>query len=232
VALIPPVVRRLLGRQTLAGGTTRPAMRPAVRQRAREVKGFLADAEGLMLFNLAAAISHRAACLEVGSYCGKSALYLGEGCRTAGCHQLLSVDHHRGSAEQQPGQAYFDPELYDEHQQAVTTLNAFIANLRQADLMAWVIPIVGSSAAVSRYVKTLPLGLVFIDGGHSDEDVTADVDAWSGNVIRGGYLCLHDVFPDPTRGGQAPYRAFRRLAASRRWRTEGVIDSLAVLERR
>lgn len=232
MALIPPFLRRRPGRPTLAGGTTRPPMPAAVRQRAREAKGFLADAEGLVLFNLAAAVSHRAACLEVGSYCGKSALYLGEGCRSAGCHQLLSVDHHRGSAEQQPGQAYFDPELYDSQEQAIVTLNAFAANLRRADLTAWVIPVVGSSAAVSRYLKTLPLSLVFIDGGHSDDDVTADVDAWSGNVIRGGYLCLHDVFPDPSHGGQAPYRAFRRLAASRRWRTEGVFDSLAVLERR
>ena len=78
----------------------------------KEVKGFLDEEEGLFLYRTAERAASRGPCLEVGSYCGKSAIYLGMGCRAQG-GILFSIDHHRGSEEQQPGEEYFDPALFD-----------------------------------------------------------------------------------------------------------------------
>ncbi|HHP7236381.1 MAG TPA: class I SAM-dependent methyltransferase, partial [Desulfobacterales bacterium] len=57
-----------------------------------QTKGFLDPAEGRALYELALASASRGPCLEVGSYCGKSALYLGAACRDAGS-TLFSIDH-------------------------------------------------------------------------------------------------------------------------------------------
>src|SRR4028119_1066446 len=110
------------------------------RKIALEAKGFLSEAEGLRLYAAAADISRVAPCLEVGSSCGKSTIFLAAGCRAAGSHPLFAVDHHRGSAEQQFGELYFDPEFYDETEGIISTLDAFMRNIRRAGLLDWVVP--------------------------------------------------------------------------------------------
>lgn len=207
-------------------------MRDTTRQIALAAKGFLAEAEGLRLHDAALACARDAPCLEIGSYCGRSGLFLGEGCRRAGRHPLFTVDHHRGSAEQQPGQPYFDPELYDGRSGSMTTLAQLTANIRAAGLEEWVIPIVGESTVVGRAWPPDTLALLFIDGGHAEEDAFGDYRTWSRCVRPGGYLCLHDVFPDPADGGRAPYRVMREAAGSGRWEPVDMVGSLALLRRR
>ncbi len=206
-------------------------MRAGAKQVALQAKGFLLEQEGDKLFELASEISPHAPCLEIGSYCGKSAIFLGEGCRTAGKHPLFSLDHHGGSEEQQPGQPYFDPDLYDPELQAFTTLQEFMNNLRRCALLDWVVPIAAKSILAGRYWHT-PLSLVFIDGGHSEQDVFQDFHTWAVHLIRGGYLCVHDVFPDPADGGQAPYHMFEHARALRAWEYVGMFHSLGVLRKR
>ena len=198
---------------------------------AASVKGFLALEEGLALFELAAEAAREGPCLEVGSYCGKSALFLGEGCRVAGTHPLFTVDHHRGSEEQQPGEQYHDPELYDLKRSRFTTLEHLAINLTRAGLDEWVIPIVGRSARVGRYFGGDDLALVFIDGSHSEEGVTNDYEAWAPRLRRGGFLCFHDIYPDPAAGGQAPYHVFERARATRGFRFYNQTGSLGVLRK-
>jgi hypothetical protein len=212
------------------GGDLR--MPPRCRELALAAKGFLSAAEGMELFRLAAEASRRAPCLEVGCYCGKSTLFLAAGCRAAGCHALFALDHHRGSPEQQPGEAYFDPELYDPARRRVDTLGAFRRNLDLAGLEQWVIPVVTSSARLSRYWPGLALGLVFIDGGHGEDEVAADVHGWAPRVVPQGYLCMHDLYADPRDGGQGPYHVFQQARASADWRLVSLVDTLGVLERR
>jgi len=207
-------------------------MPPEVKALALAAKGFLAEAEGLELFRRAAEASLLAPCLEVGSYCGRSTLFLAAGCRAAGAHPLFAVDHHRGSEEQQPGEAYFDPDLYDSALQRVDTLGAFRRNVDAAGLAEWVIPVVTPSARLSRSWPGLLLGLVFIDGGHGEPDVTGDFEGWAPRVAPGGYLCMHDLYPDPREGGQAPYRIFERARGSGAWSFVSRVGSLGVLQRR
>jgi len=207
-------------------------MRPEAQRVALQAKGFLSLEEGVKLLELACSASRLAAVLEIGSYCGKSALYLGEGCRLAGRHVVFSIDHHRGSEEQQPGQRYFDPDVYDAPSHSFDTLRHFVRNIQAAGLTDWVVPLVGTSSCLARHWPGAELGLVFIDGGHSDSDVRADFEGWSRLVVKGGYLCFHDIYPNPADGGQAPYRVFQNARAQRQWAFVGLFGSLGVLQRK
>jgi predicted O-methyltransferase YrrM len=207
-------------------------VREHIRELASTSKGFLAEAEGLSLYRLAVEISGHGPCLEIGSYCGKSALYLGEGCRARGRYPLFTVDHHAGSEEQQPGELYFDPALYDAASGETTTLTALVRNIRRAGLQDWIIPIVAASARLGRYWPPGTLSLVFIDGGHSEADAIGDYEAWSPRVKPGGYLCIHDIHPTSETGGQAPYHALERARASGRWEYLGTVETLGILKRR
>jgi predicted O-methyltransferase YrrM len=208
------------------------SIRPEILQQILNAKGFLSMKEGLKLFELAQRASGQAPCLEIGSYCGKSSLFLAEGCRAAGGYGLFSVDHHRGSQEQQPGQEYFDGDLYDPSEDRINTLPHFLRNLEQAGLLSWVIPMVGESTQVARNWTDVKLSLVFIDGGHSESDVSSDYECWSPYVVHGGYLCFHDIYPNPDNGGQAPFRVFEHVRSLSNWCFVGLFESLGVLQRR
>jgi predicted O-methyltransferase YrrM len=207
-------------------------MRSELRSVALAAKGFLAADEGARLYELAREASAAAPCLEIGSYCGRSALFLGAGCRERGAHPLFTVDHHRGNAEQQPGGPFFDPELWDSRERAFTTLAELLRNVRAAGLEDWVVPVVGESRLVGRSWPERSLGLVFVDGGHTHEDAFGDYRTWGRCVRAGGYLCVHDVFADPADGGRAPYDVVCEARASRVWDDVDLVRSLAVLRRR
>jgi MMP 1-O-methyltransferase len=206
-------------------------MREEARRVALAAKGFLEEAEGMRLYELARRCSRGGPCLEIGSYCGRSGVFLGEGCRETGSYPLFTVDHHRGSAEQQPGEAFFDPELYDEATRMMTTLPRLLDNIRAAGLDDWVIPVVTESIVLGRYWPERNLSLLFIDGGHSEADAFGDYRTWARCVRAGGYLCVHDVFPDPADGGRAPYDVVCDARTDGSWQDEGTVESLAVLRR-
>lgn len=208
------------------------AMWPDTKKVALQAKGFMPEEEGLRLFELAYAASAHGPCVEIGSYCGKSAIFLGEGCRMRGRNRLFSVDHHFGSEEQQPGQEYYDAELFDPSLGRVNTLPHLVRNLRDAGLEEWVLPIVGRSAVVAASWPFAAAALVFIDGSHAKAEVEADYRGWSDRIMRGGWLLFHDIYTDPTAGGQAPREVFEAARASGKWRDEGLFGSLGVLRRK
>jgi predicted O-methyltransferase YrrM len=193
-------------------------------------RGFLDPAEGKALYEAALAASRRGPCLEIGSYCGKSALFLGSACRRNG-QVLFTIDHHRGSEEQQPGQEYFDPDLFDAGQDCIDTLPHLRRTLTAAGLDDTVVPIVAPSHLAARAWAT-PLALVFIDGGHALETVFCDYTAWAGHLMPGGMLLIHDIFSDPADGGQAPWHVYRMALASGLFDARPQVGSLARLVRR
>ncbi|WP_421787436.1 class I SAM-dependent methyltransferase [Hyphobacterium sp.] len=195
----------------------------------QSIKGFLDPEEGAALVRYAVATAGLGPFLEIGGYCGKSALYLGTAAKAAGT-RLFSIDHHRGSEEHQPGEEYFDPELYDEVAGAVDTLPAFRRNIYAAGLEPWVIAMVGKSADIAAYWST-PLGFVFIDGGHSMTAAQADYDGWAMKVAPGGILAIHDVFPNPEDGGRPPYEIWKQAVASKQYEPVERIRTLEVLRR-
>lgn len=194
------------------------------------VKGFLDDAEARHLYDMAFVASASGPCLEVGSYCGKSGVCLGAACRENNA-VLFSIDHHRGSEEQQPGEQYFDPALYDHRAGRMDTLPFFLATIEKADLGDTVVPIVCASATTAKSWAT-PLSLVFIDGGHSLETATTDYRCWAQHIIPGGLLLIHDIFENPDQGGQAPYEIYKMALASGLFKPHSRVKTLGVLQRK
>jgi len=193
------------------------------------VKGFLDETEGRGLYEHALKAGKLGPCLEIGSYCGRSALYLGTACRQNRTI-LFSVDHHRGSEEQQPGEEYYDPDLLDPASGRIDTFRHFRQTIEKADLLDTVVPLVCNSEVAAR-VWSIPLGLVFIDGGHARETVFTDYSAWAGHIVPGGFLLIHDIFTDPSEGGQAPYEVYRTALKSGLFRECAGIKTLGVLKR-
>jgi MMP 1-O-methyltransferase len=195
---------------------------------ARGAKGFMPDDEGLALYSAARAAPRRLPLLEVGSYCGKSTVYLAAAAREVE-GVLFTIDHHRGSEEHQPGEGYHDPALVDAAGR-VDTLPELRRTLASAGLEDEVVVLVGDSSVAARSWET-PLGFVLIDGGHSQAAATTDYEGWAPRVVRGGLLAIHDVFEDPSEGGRPPFEIYTRAIRSNAFEEISRTGSLRVLRR-
>ena len=196
---------------------------------ARAAIGFMPDDEGLALH--AAALDGAAVgpLLEIGTYCGKSAVYLGAAARERDT-VAFTVDHHRGSEENQAGWEHHDASLVDERSGRMDTLPTFRRTIEAAGLEDVVIAVIGDSPTVARHWG-IRLGLCFIDGGHAFDAALADYEAWAPHVAPGGVLVFHDVFEDPAEGGQAPFLVWQAALASGCFTPVSTTGSLRVLRR-
>ena len=192
------------------------------------IKGFMDDDEARRLYDLSLAASRIGPVLEIGSYCGRSAAIIGSACKqNSGI--LFSIDHHEGSEEQQPGEQYFDPDLYDEKTLNVNTFPLFRLTLSRAGLEETVVPIVCASKTAGCMWQT-PLSMVFIDGGHSFEAAHMDYLTWAPHIIPGGFLVIHDIFLDPRQGGQPPRQVYEQAQATGQYDVLGMTKTLGVLQ--
>ena len=192
------------------------------------IKGFLDHKEGEALYHLAKECSSIGPLLEIGSYCGKSALYIGQAAKE--CRQILySVDHHQGSEEQQPGEAYHDPDLLNEEGNGINTLPFFLETIRLAGLQNHVIPIVSSSEKAAKNLQK-ELSFIFIDGGHSRDAAFNDYKNWMKKLLKGGILAIHDIFPDPKDGGRPPYEIYCLAKNSGLFEELPMVKSLGILK--
>jgi predicted O-methyltransferase YrrM len=207
-----------------------PLIDPKLLRHAEAARGFMPPDEGLALHDALAAVTVPGACLEVGTYCGKSSVYLGAAARSLG-RVLFTVDHHRGSEENQPGWEWHEPDLVDPAVGKMDTLPIFRKTIHDAGLEGTVVAVVGDSPTVAQAWGT-PLAFLFIDGGHGDEPARIDYERWTPHVVTGGTLCIHDVFADPAEGGQAPHdQIYRPAIDSGRFTEERAVGSLRVLRR-
>jgi predicted O-methyltransferase YrrM len=193
------------------------------------VKGFLDHDEGICLYNHALSSSKKGPILEIGSYCGKSTIYLATAAKEYNC-SVYSVDHHTGSEENQVGWEYHDIELFDEETGKINSFPEFMRNLRKANLLDTVIPIVSDSSLVSRDWK-IPLSMVFIDGGHTMEAAFNDFNNWKDKIIKGGILAIHDVFPNPDDGGRPPFEIYRKALSEKNFKEVEAVKSLRILKK-
>ncbi len=204
-----------------------------LRGHAIRAKGFMPVEEGDALYEAAVAAGHavpRLPFLEVGSYCGRSTVWLGGAARTAGT-VLFAVDHHRGSEENQAGWEHHDTSVVDPRTGKMDTLPTFRDTIHDAGLEDVVFAVVGQSAAVAAH-WTSPLAFLFIDGGHGEEPARLDYEGWTPRVAVGGTLAIHDVFPNPQDGGRPPYeQIYRPAIESGRFELVSTRGSLRVLRR-
>ena len=203
-------------------------MDPVLRKHAEAARGFMPPDEGLALYEAGLA-APGGPFLEIGSYCGKSAVYFGAAARERGT-VVFTVDHHRGSEENQAGWEHHDADLVDERTDRMDTLPFFRATIEEAGLEDVVVAVVGDSVAVARSWAT-PLGLLFVDGGHGVQPAHADYEGWAPHVSNGGLLVIHDVFPDPADGGRPPFEIWCRAMASGAFAPIGETGSLRTLRR-
>ena len=203
-----------------------------MREVAEAAIGFMPPDEGLALHRVGLMGADVGPLLEIGSYCGKSGVYLGAAAQEAKT-VLFTIDHHRGSEENQAGWEHHDTRLVDSRTGRMDTLPFFRRTIEDAGLEDAVIAVVGPSPLVGAYWTT-PLGLLFIDGGHGAEPAHRDYEIWAPKVAPGGFLAIHDVFPDPADGGRPPYEIYMRALESGQF--DDVADarcgSLWVLQRR
>lgn len=204
------------------------ALNASVRAAFLAAPGFMPEHEGLALHAAAVEAATHGPLLEVGSWCGRSTLLLAAAAAAAGTH-VITVDHHRGSEEHQPGEAYHDPSLVDADGH-VDTLGTFRGVIASAGMEPHVIAVVAPSAVVGQYWRG-PLGMVFIDGGHSETAAQTDYETWAHHIVIGGTLAIHDVFASPRDGGQAPFHVYERALASGSFTEAGRADSLRILRR-
>jgi predicted O-methyltransferase YrrM len=195
-----------------------------------ETPGFMPEDEARALYAAALAGAATGDLIEIGTYQGKSAILLA-GAARAGGRMLLTVDHHRGSEEHQPGWEYHDPDLVDPAVGLIDTLPLARRSLALAGVEDSVVLLVGRSADVARLWPAVA-GFVFIDGGHTDEAAQTDYDGWAPKLAPGGILAIHDVFPNPADGGQAPYRIYLRALESGDFEEASAHGSLRVLRRK
>jgi len=193
------------------------------------IRGFMPPDEGRALHNHASTVAVEGPFLEVGSYCGKSTVYLG----AAACQRgrlLFAVDHHRGSEENQPGWEWHEPDLVDSASGLIDTLPEFRRTIRDSGLDGTVVAVVGDSPSVAAAWGT-PLSLLFIDGGHGVEPAHADYQGWVPHLVEGGTLLIHDVFPDPADGGRPPFEIYQRAVTSGAFKELDAVGSLRALRR-
>ena len=195
---------------------------------ASHTKGFLPDDEAAALFDAAVA-SGAGVWLEIGTYCGKSTVHLGGAAQVAGS-TVVTVDHHHGSEENQPGWQWHDSSLVDPLSGLLDTLPSLRATLWQAQLEAVVTPVVGSTFQVAQWWST-PVSFLFLDGNHTEQTAQHDYAAFARHVVDGGTLAVHDVFPDPADGGQPPWHVVQRAVSSGAFEQTSVTGSLRILRR-
>ena len=199
---------------------------------ARTTTGFMPDDEGEALFLAALRAGTSvpgATFVEIGAWCGKSTTYLGAAAEETGA-VLFSLDHHHGSEENQAGWEHHDRTLVDPTTGRIDTLPHWRRAMISADLESSVVGLVGDSPTVSSRWTT-PLAFCFIDGGHGEEPAWADYRGWAPHVVRGGWLAIHDVFPDPADGGRPPYDIWRAALDSGEFAEDGACGALRVLRR-
>ena len=195
----------------------------------KKVKGFLDPSEGKALYTHSKTATEAGPALEIGSYCGKSAVYIGSAAKKNE-EKLYSVDHHRGSEEQQPGEQYFDPDLVDDTGEGIDTLPYFLETISRSQLEGVVVPVVSTSEEAYADLR-LEFSFIFIDGGHSEEAAQKDYKLWQNRLFVGGLLAIHDVFPDPKDGGRPPFNIYKKALDSGQFKEIEAIKSLRILRK-
>ena len=189
------------------------------------LKGFMPKHEGIALTKWSEKFSSIGPIMEIGSYCGKSAIYLSKGA-ILNDQLVYTIDHHFGSEEHQIKEEYFDSEIFDYKNQRVNTLPLLIKNINKIQVKN-IVPIVSNSVDIASKWNT-KLGMVFIDGGHSFKAANNDYVSWSTKIKKNGALVIHDIFENPDEGGQAPFEIFQK-ALKNNFEVYERVDTLACL---
>jgi predicted O-methyltransferase YrrM len=177
---------------------------------ARDVEGWLTEAQARRLFAAAAAVAPGGRVVEIGSFRGRSAIVLA----SAGA-DVVCVDPHAGS-DRGPREIAADAGRGD------ADLEAFRANLARAGVAARVRHVRAFSDAALGEVPG-PVDVLFIDGAHRIVPARADIRRWGDRVRPGGRMLVHDAWSSIG----VTLALLTTTVPGRRWRYVGRERSLA-----
>jgi MMP 1-O-methyltransferase len=145
-----------------------------------KVDGWLHPKEGRRLYQLAQRCTGRGSIVEIGSWKGKSTIWLSYGSKAGSKVKVHAIDPHTGSPEHS---AMFGGKVW--------TFEEFQRNIQNAKVTDMVVPHVDFSTSVAR-TFTEPVEFIFIDGLHEFEGVRDDFEDWYPKVVEGGFMAFHD----------------------------------------
>jgi predicted O-methyltransferase YrrM len=153
-----------------------------------DIDGWLTDNEGKLLRDLAEQCRGRGAIVEIGSWKGKSTIWLAKGSKNGSRVRIYAIDPHIGS------------ESHQEKFGKVWTFKEFQENIKKAEVDDIVIPIVKTSAEAAESFEE-PVELIFIDGSHDYDMVKLDFECWYPKLVDGGIMAFHDTigWPGPRK---------------------------------
>ena len=202
-----------LGLRFHPGERTLRGMDERLLDAARAAVGFMPDDEGLALARgRAATAAARGPLLEIGTYCGKSAVYLGAAAREGGT-VLFTVDHHRGSEENQAGWEHHDTDVVDPRTGRMDTLPFFRRTIEDAGLEDVVVAVIGRLADGRPRTGPRRSGCCSSTAATRTTSRSPTTRAGPATSRPAALLVFHDVFEDPADGGQAPFDVWQRAVA-------------------
>jgi predicted O-methyltransferase YrrM len=181
---------------------------------ARDVEGWLTEAQARRLFAAAAAVGAGGRVVEIGSFRGRSAIVLA----SAGA-DVVCIDPHAGS-DRGPREIAADADRGD------ADLEAFRANLARAGVADRVRHVRAFSDAALREVPGT-VDVLFVDGAHRFAPARADILRWGDRVRPGGRMLVHDAWSSIG----VTLALLTTTVSGRRWRYVGRERSLAEFAR-
>lgn len=167
---------------------------PALFARLALLDGLIPATVGLLLASLAADVPDGQAVVELGSYKGKSTAYLAAG---AGNVHVYAVDPW----DQQPPPGTNGQDFYRFADPA--TRARFDEQLESVGLRSAVQAIQGYSADVAATYDGPPVGLLYVDGDHTEAGVAGDVAAWWPHLANPAVIVFDDYDSRPVNAGVA-----------------------------
>ncbi len=134
----------------------------------------------VVTYNFAKNCEGNGVIVEIGSWKGKSTIWLGWGSKNGNNVKIYAIDPHTGSSEHQ------------KEGEKIETFEEFKKNIKNAKLDDIVIPLVKTSEEAAKNFNK-PVEFIFIDGAHEYEFVKLDFDLWFPKVVNGGIMAFHDT---------------------------------------
>lgn len=166
-------------------------MKPSdIQKLTQSIEGYLSqngksEFEGEVLYHLA--LKSRGKIVEIGSWKGKSTIWLGKGAEAGSRQSIYSIYPNA------------DIEEHRSDGKTMWTFDVFKENISHADVAQYVVPVV-KPPLESLIDVPGRIGMIFIDGTHDYEDIKQEFTAWLPKVQIGGIMAFHDSFGDGVPG--------------------------------
>lgn len=184
----------------------------SIKEMVKDVEGWLTKREGEFLYRMAREVSGKGAIVEIGSFKGKSTIYLAWGAKDGSRAKVYAIDPHAGTESYKEWLGVGETWAFDE----------FLKNIEVAGVDDIVVPIVKTSQEAAESWDE-PVELIFIDGDHEYKSVETDFKMWFPHLTLGGVMAFHDTVAT----FEGPRKVVRKyIYKSRNFKQIGTVDGI------